>query len=40
MIENNDNPLSWEFQNNLGYVGGVDIYKKDKEVDMGRGWLL
>lgn len=27
-----DKQLSWEFQNNLGYVGGVDIYTKDKEV--------
>lgn len=24
--------LSWEFQNNLGYIGGVDINAKDKEV--------
>ena len=28
----NDERLSWEFQNNLGYVGGVEIYAKDKEV--------
>ena len=27
-----DEPLSWEFQNNLGYVGGVNICAKDKKV--------
>ena len=30
----NDRPPSWEFRNNLGYVGGVDIYTKDKEVEI------
>lgn len=30
--EQNDKPLSWEFQNTLGYVGGVNIYAEDKEV--------
>ena len=24
--------LSWEFQNNLGYIGGVDIDTLEKEV--------
>ena len=28
----NDKPLSWAFQNNLGYVCGVEIYAKDKKV--------
>lgn len=33
MGEKKDNqPLSWEFQNNLGYVCGVDICAKDEEV--------
>jgi len=31
----NDEPLSWEFQNNLGYVGEVGIYAEDKEVGIG-----
>jgi hypothetical protein len=31
----NDKPLSWEFQNNLGYVGEVGIYAENKEVRIG-----
>lgn len=30
--QQNGQSLSWEFQNNLGYVGGVDICAKDKKV--------
>lgn len=28
----NDEPLSWEFQNELGYLCGIDICTKDKRV--------
>ena len=31
----NDERLSWEFQNNLGYVGVVCICAEDKEVRIG-----
>lgn len=30
--EEEDLYLSWEFQNNLGYIGGVDIDTLEKEV--------
>lgn len=33
--EKNSQPLSWEFQNNLGYVGEVAVNAKDKEVGIG-----
>lgn len=31
----NNKHLSWEFQNNLGYVGEVVVNAKDKEVVIG-----
>lgn len=30
----NDEPLSWEFQNNLGYVSEVGIYAEDKAIEI------
>lgn len=35
MSEEKDNQtLSWEFRNNLGYVGGLDIRTKNKKVEI------
>lgn len=33
--QQNGQSLSWEFQNSLGYLGGVGINAKDKEVRIG-----